>query len=265
MSKQKIGAVEKQVKIAAGLFWADYGRLADTVQELESGGVDWIHIEMRDGDYMDFNVPRGGIDVLMGIRPYTNLEIEVQLQTKRPSLDMLKQLADAGADLITIPIENAGETLIQKISYVKDLGLKVGAWAWQGTPVAPFDQVIPFVDIIEYECRYPFWEPPKKGGKSPHVIDPIVIENVGEMYNMLKRRGRELEVDLMEDGGLNAANLEDFVSRGMSVGEFSSPLLKGPDGRLTPGEGKIAEAARNLKAKLTELSEKYRYDDGTMK
>ena len=50
---------------------------------------------------------------------------------------------------------------------------------------------------------------------------------------MLKRRGREHDVDLMEDGGLNASNLEEFVSRGMSVGEFSSPLLKGP------GEPKI--------------------------
>lgn len=264
MQDSKIGTVDRQVKIAAGLFWADYGYLADTVRELEEGGVDWIHMEMRDGEYMQFNVPRGGIDILTGVRPYTNLEIEVQLQMRHPTLDLYKQLADAGASLITIPIEHAGETLIQHVTYVKELGLKVGVWGWQGMPTLFFDQCIPFVDIIEYECRYPYWAP-IKGGRSPHIMDDIVVESVEELYGMLKTRGREKEVDLMEDGGLNASNLETFVKRGMSVGEFSSPLLKGPEGKLKPGEGKIADAARDLKKLLTDLSNKYRKEDGTLK
>ncbi|MDA3958598.1 hypothetical protein [Oceanispirochaeta sp.] len=36
MNSNRIGSVSKKVKIAAGLFWADYGYLAGTVQELES-------------------------------------------------------------------------------------------------------------------------------------------------------------------------------------------------------------------------------------
>lgn len=265
MGTQTIGKPEQRVKIAAGLFWADYGYLADTVKELEAGGVDWIHIEMRDGEYMQFNVPRGGIDILTGVRPYTNLEIEVQLQMYRPTLDLYKQLADAGASLITLPIENAGETLIQHVTFIKELGLKVGVWGWQGLPSVFFDQCIPFVDIIEYECRYPYWAPVGGGNRSPHVMDPIIEETVAEMYAMLKKRGRELEVDLMEDGGLNKSNLESFVSRGMSVGEFSSPLLKGPGGVLRPGEGKIAEQARDLRKFLEDLSLKYRGEDGGLK
>lgn len=264
MQNGKIGKPAKQVKIAAGLFWADYGYLAETVRELEAGGVDWIHMEMRDGDYMNFNVPRGGIDILTGIRPYTSLEIEVQLQTMRPSLDLIKQLADEGADLITLPIETSGETLIQNVSYVKELGLKVGVWAWQGCPVLFFDQYIPFVDIIEYECRYPFWKP-VTGGGSPHVMDDMVIESVEELHRMLKKRGRDTEVDLMEDGGLNASNLDTFVKRGMTVGEFSSPLLKGPQGKLKPGDGTITAGAQKLRTLLTELSDQYRTDQGTLK
>jgi len=264
MSQKKIGVPGKQVKIAAGLFWADYGYLADTVHELEEGGADWIHMEMRDGEYMQFNVPRGGIDILTGVRPNTNLEIEVQLQMRHPTLDLYKQLADAGADLITIPIEHAGETLIQHLTYVKELGLKVGVWGWQGMPTLFFDQCIPFVDIIEYECRYPFWAP-VKGGRSPHIMDDIVVESVEELAAMLRKRNREKEVDLMEDGGLNASNLDTFVKRGMSVGEFSSPLLKGPEGIFKPGQGKIKAATSELKRVLTELSNTYRNEDGSLK
>ena len=265
MHNDTIGRPEQRVKIAAGLFWADYGYLADTVRELEAGGVDWIHIEMRDGQYMQFNVPRGGIDILDGVRRSTKLAIEVQLQMYRPTLDLYRQLADAGAGLITLPIENAGETLIQHLTYIKELGLKTGVWGWQGLPSVFFDQCIPFVDIIEYECRYPYWAPVGGGGRSPHVIDPIIQETVAEMYRMLKRRGRETEVDLMEDGGLNKGNLESFVQRGMSVGEFSSPLLKGPEGVFKPGDGKIAAAARDLRTFLENLSKTYRNDDGSLK
>ena len=263
MSERRIGVVDQDVKMAAGLFWADFGYLAATVEELERGGADWIHMEMRDGDYMGFQAPRGGIDILAGIRPRTGLEIEVQLQMVRPSLDLLRQLADEGADLITLPIETTGETLLQYVTFVKELGLKAGVWAWQGCPASFFDQYIPFVDIIEYECRYPFWKP-ISGGGSPHVMDPIVVETVEELHRMLVRRGRETEVDLMEDGGLNRGNLESLVSRGMSVGEFSSPLLKGPDGRLVPGEGRIAEAVADLKDFLKNLSGRYRTEKGTL-
>ena len=46
-----IGSVGSKVKIAAGLFWADYAVLGAQIAELESAGVDWFHIEVRDGKY----------------------------------------------------------------------------------------------------------------------------------------------------------------------------------------------------------------------
>jgi hypothetical protein len=68
-------------------------------------------------------------------------------------------------------------------------------------------------------------------------MDPIVEESVSDLYDMLRKRGGETQVDLMEDGGLNASNRDSFVSRGMNVGEFSSPLFKGPEGRSKRSDG----------------------------
>jgi ribulose-phosphate 3-epimerase len=241
-----IGHVQPSCKIAAGLFWADFGCLGAQVEELTSGGVDWLHIEMRDGKYMDFQAPRGGIDILEATRDHTHLEIEVQLQMVRPGMDLYRQLADLGADLITLPLETMGELTAQHLTYIKDLGLKTGVWAWQGTPIVAFEQYVDWVDIIEYECRAPFWKP-LTGAQSPHVMDPIMVRNIRRMHEMVAAAGRQGQVDIMEDGGLNAGNVGEFIKAGMTVGEFSSPLLKGPLGKLKPGTGQIAEAVRRLR------------------
>jgi ribulose-phosphate 3-epimerase len=241
--------VTKRCKIAAGLFWADYGVLGAQVEELTVGGVDWIHIEMRDGKYMDFAAPRGGIDIVEAARNHTDLEIEVQLQMWRPTMDLYKQLADLGVNLITLPLETTAEMTAQHLTYIKDLGLKVGVWAWQGTPIVAFEQYVDWVDIIEYECRAPFWKP-LKGAQSPHVMDPIMVTNIRRMKEMVIDAGRADCVEVMEDGGLNTNNVGEFIKAGMTVGEFSSPLLKGSNGKLKPGTGEIEAAVKKLRAAM---------------
>jgi ribulose-phosphate 3-epimerase len=260
-----IGKVTQKVKISAGLFWADYSVLGAQVQELEAAGVDWFHLEVRDGKYMDFGMPRGGFDVIEAVRKSTKLEIEAQLQMVRPSFDVFKQLADLGVNLITLPVETMGEMTIQAVTYIKDaLDLKVGIWAWQGTPISAFEQyILPYVDIIEYESRAHFWV--KESGKSPHTMDPIMIDNIRCMHEMIVAAGLEGSMELMEDGGLNAGNVGEFIAAGMTVGEFSSPLLKGPDGKFVPGTGQIEAAVKKLRAVMDEASNKYRDSNGLKK
>ena len=258
-----IGQVTQQVKIAAGLFWADYAVLGAQIRELEAAGVDWLHIEVRDGKYMDFAMPRGGYDIIEAACASTNLEVEAQLQMLRPNFSVFDQLADLGVSLISLPLETTNEMIFQNITYIKEkLGLKVGVWAWQGAPAIAFEQFIhPYIDIIEYESRAPFWKP-TSGGASPHTIDPIVVDTLRRLHDMIAAAGLENSIELMEDGGLNAGNVAQFIEAGMTVGEFSSPLLKGPAGKLQPGTGDIAAAVDKLRAVMRQASDKYRGEKG---
>jgi ribulose-phosphate 3-epimerase len=260
-----IGKVDQKVKIAAGLFWADYAVLGAQVQELEAAGVDWLHIEVRDGKYMDFGFPRGGFDIIEAVRKSNSLPIEAQLQMVRPSFDFFRQLADLGVDLVTLPLETMGEMAMQSVSFIKDvLGLKVGVWGWQGVPIAAFEQyIMPFVDIIEYESRAFFWA--EEVGKSPHTMDAIMVNNIHRLHEMIVAAGLENQIDLMEDGGLNTGNVADFIKVGMTVGEFSSPLLKGPDGKFVPGTGQIETAVHKLRTVLDEAGNQYRDEYGLKK
>ncbi len=259
-----IGRIGQTAKIAAGLFWADYAVLGAQVQELQAAGVDWFHVEVRDGKYMDFGMPRGGFDILEAVRKSTTLEIEAQLQMVRPSFDVFKQLADLGVNLITLPLETMGELTMQAVTYIKGaLGLKVGVWAWQGTPIMAFEQyIVPFIDIVEYESRAHFWE--RESGKSPHTMDPMMVDNLRRLHDLVAAAGLEAQIDVMEDGGLNAQNVGDFINAGMTVGEFSSPLLKGPHGKFVPGTGQIETAVHRLRAVMDEASRRSR-DERTLK
>jgi ribulose-phosphate 3-epimerase len=263
--KDTIGKVGQKAKIAAGLFWADYAVLGAQVQELEAAGVDWLHVEVRDGKYMDFGMPRGGFDIIEAVRKSTGLEVEAQLQMVRPGFDVFKQLADLGVNLISLPLETMGEMTMQAITYIKDaLDLKAGVWAWQGTPISAFEQyILPYVDIVEYESRAHFWV--RETGKSPHTMDPIMAGNIRRLHAMIVEAGLEGSMELMEDGGLNAGNVGEFIQAGMTVGEFSSPLLKGPEGKFVPGAGQIEAAVKRLRRVMDEASDKYRDQSGLKK
>jgi pentose-5-phosphate-3-epimerase len=117
--------------------------------------------------------------------------------------------------MITLPLETMGEMTMQAITYIKDaLDLKAGVWAWQGTPIVAFEQyILPYIDIIEYECRAHFWV--KETGKSPHTMDPIMVDNIRRMHEMIAAAGLEDKMELMEDGGINTHNVEDFIKAGM--------------------------------------------------
>lgn len=213
---------------------------------------------------MQFGMPRGGIDIIEATRKSTALEIEAQLQMVRPNQEHFRQLAEAGTNLISLPIETMGETILESIMYIKELGLKAGVWGWEGIPLVNFEPLIPYVDIIEYETWYPFWKPPQ-AGRSPHIVNPLFEKYMHRLHEMIVEAGCENQVDLMMDGGLNAGNVAQFVRVGMTVGEFSSPLLKGPNGKFVPGSGEIPEAVTKLRNATRAASYLYRDNNGLKK
>jgi len=96
-------------------------------------------------------------------------------------------------------------------------------------------------------------------------MDPITLDNIRRLHEMIVEAGLEGSMEWIENGGLNTRNIEDLIRAGMTVGEFSSPLLKGPEGKFVPGSGQIEAAVQRLQAVMNEASDRHRDENGLKK
>ncbi len=95
----------KKVQIAAGLCNADYGHIGDQVAAATAAGVDIIHAEAADMYVLPDHPLMGGPQVVEGIRPRTDLPIEMHCYIRECSELFIDITADAGANRIILPLE----------------------------------------------------------------------------------------------------------------------------------------------------------------
>ena len=92
------------VKIAPSILNADFGHLAEAVQRAETGGADWIHVDVMDGAFVP-NITLGPM-VVEAIRRATSLPLDVHLMVDDPRR-YIGVFREAGADSMTIHLEAA--------------------------------------------------------------------------------------------------------------------------------------------------------------
>jgi ribulose-phosphate 3-epimerase len=109
-------------KLAASLICADMLNLEQELRILEQGGIDQIHFDVMDGNF----VPRLGLhpEMLQGIRQKTQLPIDVHLMIDKPEL-YIPLFAKAGADYIVVHAEST-KHLDYMIRLIREHGSKAG-------------------------------------------------------------------------------------------------------------------------------------------
>lgn len=193
------------IKIAPSILSADFSRLGNEVTDIRSGGADYIHFDVMDGEFVP-NISIG-IPVLKSLRKITDMFIDVHLMITTP-LRFAKAFCDAGADLVVFHVEaDSYQNISDAIDVVKAQGKKVGLAVKPRTPAAvlyPFIERLDLVLVMTVE--------PGFGGQS---FMPDQLPKIKELRHEIERRGLDCELEV--DGGVDPVTAKLCKAAGANV------------------------------------------------
>lgn len=201
--------MSKKIIVAPSLLAADFSKLRKEIQEVESYGAEYLHLDVMDGNFVP-NISFGA-PVISSIRKHSNLVFDVHLMVENPDR-FIKDMVDAGADVITIHAE-ATKHLNRTIQLIKSYGKKVGVALNPSTPL----------DVIKYDLK---------------DIDMVLIMTVnpgfggqafieGMLQKIRDLRSIDSNIDIQVDGGINDKTSKLVKEAGANILVAGSYLFKG--------------------------------------
>ena len=193
------------IKIAPSILSADFSRLGNEIADIRSGGADYIHFDVMDGEFVP-NISIG-IPVLKSLRKITDMFIDVHLMITTP-LRFAKAFCDAGADLVVFHVEaDSYQNISDAIDVVKAQGKKVGLAVKPRTPAAVLYTFIERLELVLVMTVEPGF-----GGPS---FMPEQITKIKELRHEIERRGLDCELEV--DGGVDPVTAKLCKAAGANV------------------------------------------------
>ena len=205
-----------QVKIAPSILSADFCRLGQQVAEAESGGADYIHVDVMDGHFVPTITI--GPAVVEAVRRTTSLPLDVHLMVEAPER-YLSAFCSAGADILTVHVETCPH-LHRTVQAIKDLGCRAGVTLNPATPVVALEEILPYVDLVLVMTVNPGY-----GGQSFVKGTLLKIERVRAMLDQV---GSSAELGV--DGGINPETAPPAIEAGADVLVAGSAIFQSREG-----------------------------------
>lgn len=200
-----------RILVAPSLLAADFTRLREEIESVESAGCDWLHIDVMDGHFVP-NLTLGPF-ILEAIRKVTQLPLDVHLMIESP-WKSLKDFRSAGADILTVHTEACGERLEETLGLIRSLGAGVGASVRPDTEI---DVLIPWLDRIDLVLIMTVY--PGFGGQK------FMPEVLPKLKSLRSRFHGFLEVD----GGIGASTAHPAIAEGADVLVAGTAVFGQPD------------------------------------
>lgn len=189
--------------ISPSLLAANFGRLEEDIELVNSSVADWLHLDIMDGVFVP-NISFG-FPVIEHIKRISKKPLDIHLMIVDPDR-YLSRFRDAGASILTVHYE-ACNHLNRTVHEIRKLGMKAGVSLNPHTPAALLRDILPYIDIVLIMTVNPGY-----GGQS--FIEQS-YHKISELKNMVKSINPDVLIEV--DGGVDSSNASRLIETGVDV------------------------------------------------
>jgi len=187
--------------VSPSILSANFGDLANEVQDVISKGADWVHVDVMDGRFVP-NLTFGPPVIRYVKEAAGDVPLDVHLMIVEPE-KYLEDYRDAGADWITVHVE-ASPHLHRTLQAIRGLGCKAGVALNPGTSPEFLEHVLDLTDLVLVMSVNPGF-----GGQS--LIESS-WRKIAQIREAIDRRGLKTLIEV--DGGVKPHNASKFTEAG---------------------------------------------------
>jgi ribulose-phosphate 3-epimerase len=202
-------------RIAPSILAADFTRLAEELASIESGGADWVHVDVMDGHFVP-NITIGPF-IVEAVKRSTRLPLDVHLMIERPER-YIDDFVKAGASTVGVHVETCPH-LHRTLAQIREAGARACAVLNPSTPALMVEPVLGDLDQVLVMTVNPGF-----GGQK--FIESM-LPKVETLRGWIDERG--LDVALEVDGGIGSETIARAARAGADVFVAGTAVFGAPD------------------------------------
>lgn len=202
--------------IATSILSADYMNFAKELQSIEEAAVDYLHIDVMDGNFVP-NITFGP-EMVAQMHKHTSLPLDVHLMIADPE-KYIKEFAKAGSKIISVHYEACGADLEKVIKLIKSYGCEAGIVINPDTSAEKIKDYLKDVSLVLQMTVNPGF-----GGQK---FIESTLDNIRRLDQWRNEYNHHFVIEV--DGGINSETAVKCVDAGVDVLVVGSFFIDSPD------------------------------------
>lgn len=217
--------------IAPSLMCADFLHLGDELKKLEAAGIEYLHIDIMDGDFVpNFTL---GTDFVKKLHDATNIPLDIHMMVRHPEAK-LDWFELREGDFVSVHAE-ACTHLSRALQAIRARGARSMLALNPGTPLCAAEEVLDEIDALLIMTVNP--------GFAGQKLIPSTLDKITRAREMLRRFGKE-QILIECDGNVSFENAEKMRKAGADIFVAGTSSIYAKNGSFEDNIRRLREAIR---------------------